>query len=98
MTVIEHEAIETPVEPDPVLLRALEVVRAGWCQRSFTGPGGTRCLVGALISATTAPTSIHEVVQWIGFADVDKAIVWNDTPGRTKEEVMELLERKAYGL
>lgn len=92
--------------PDPVLLRAAEILRErGFCQ----GPwrvGGPLCTAGAVGQAAeelgiVRPEMEARLLRLAGalggsaFPDVHS---WNDAPGRTADEVVEALERAAYGL
>ena len=89
-----------------VIERALELVRKGWTQRAnardasgnAVSPIGTEaccwCLDGALLVASDsaleylqASISVSEALGGKGY------IGWNDTPGRTQDEVVSLLER-----
>lgn len=70
----------------------------GWCQRSFRNEQGERCLAGAIgqFARDTqgeqwpwAATNAQEVV----IAKLGKCLIkWNDTDGRTKEQVLGLLD------
>jgi hypothetical protein len=92
--------------PDPVFLRAAEIVRErGFCQ----GPwrvGGPLCAAGAVGQAAEALgfarwemegrlLQFADALGGSAFLDVHS---WNDAPGRTAGEVAEALERAAYGL
>ena len=89
-----------------VIEKALELVRKGWCQRASArdasgnsvSPMDTEaccwCLDGALLVACdgmaeylTASRTVSEALGGKGY------IGWNDTPGRTQDEVVSLLER-----
>jgi len=73
----------------------------GWCQGYFakTATGGfvgTRhknavnfCLSGA---ASRAGVDAERVAKAMRFKDCMDMVAWNDTPGRTKEEVMQRIE------
>jgi hypothetical protein len=92
--------------PDPVLLRAAELVRGrGFCQGPWRR-GGPLCAAGAVGQAgeelgLIRPEMEVRILQFAralggsAFSDVHS---WNDTPGRTAGEVMEALQRAAYGL
>lgn len=123
---------------DKVLLRAAEIVEAGWCQYRYTMPAGTGlgdvltpnligigraqagvdrfCLMGALAKATmeikgldnkdATAMSIFGEHEMEGAVDrLDRRIMgrgqgllapWNDTPGRTADEVAALLRAEAH--
>jgi len=77
-------------------LRATRAVleRRGWCQKfRFDHTTGRCCLVGALelatndaLDAAVARRALTEIIQM-------HPAVWNDTPGRTVEEVYALIDR-----
>lgn len=71
----------------------------GWCQRAYARDASDRreswnsaratsfCLVGAAWrSGATEPRGL---AMRLGFVDCAAMVRWNDTPGRTKEEVMQ---------
>lgn len=70
--------------------------RGGWCQGRGRGPGGSKCLVMALVYATIKdadyPKAIEALESRLGKRPAD----WNDEPGRTKEEVIALLREAAH--
>lgn len=88
--------------PAALLRRAADLIDAdGWCQGVWMNSAGGRCLDGALGAvgfpddwdvyreareALTTPELVEGVVGPIG---------WNDTPGRTQEEVTALLRSTA---
>ena len=110
----EVQAPEKLVEPDPVLLRAAEIVRERWCQHGWHPDGAdtrginTRCAGNAIVEAEGrfqdgAPTWTDGQRRFslaMGWGDwgATRMFLWNDTPGRTREEVAEALERAAYGV
>jgi hypothetical protein len=103
MVLLETESL---VEPDPVLLRAAEIVRErGLCQGPWRA-GGPLCAAGAVGEAGRdigLPRAEMEVrvlrfAHALGGAAVSDVHGWNDAPGRTVEDVAEALERAAYGL
>ncbi len=74
--------------------------RDGWCQGVGTDRAGRRCAIGA-ISATFSDdghaafdfrTAIYMANPGFGIAQ------WNDTPGRTAQEVIALFEKVEYKL
>jgi hypothetical protein len=59
----------------------------GWCQRTYFGPSGSTCLRGALVGSGASWDTINFVDSHIPTAS------WNDAPGRTVSEVMEMLDQ-----
>jgi hypothetical protein len=77
--------------------RAREIlVEEGWCQGHLRDSSGRHCLVGALMDATLAHSTrrFHRARDRVAF-EVGSPVDWNDCPGRTKEQVLELLETLA---
>jgi hypothetical protein len=97
---------EPLAEPDPVLLRAGEIVRErGLCK----GPwrlGGPLCAAGAVGEAAgefglkrgEMESRVLRFARTLGGSAVSDVHGWNDAPGRTADDVAEALERAAYGL
>jgi hypothetical protein len=97
---------EPMAEPDPVLLRAAEIVRErGFRQGPWRGHGPV-CAAGAVAEAgeelgLVRPEVEARLLQFAGalggcaFEDVHS---WNDAPGRSAGDVAEALQRAAYGL
>jgi hypothetical protein len=84
------------------LQAAAAIIRErGWCQNQGSDADGGCCLARALGEAERATGATGEFVlaamscMHIRSLGIKDAIKWNDTPGRTKEEVLELLERAA---
>jgi hypothetical protein len=97
---------EPLARPDPVLLRAAEIVRErGFCQGPWR-PGGPLCAAGAVSQAAeelgfVRPEMEARLLQFagaLGGSDVLDVHTWNDAPGRTAGEVAEALQRAAFGL
>ena len=105
---------EKPAEPKyPELLRAAEIVRERWCQHGYGGGPdtrdiNTRCAGNAILEAegrfqngspgwTDGQRRFSRAMGW-GKYGAREMFFWNDTPGRTREEVAEALERAAWGL
>ncbi|MDQ3856912.1 MAG: hypothetical protein M3327_00445 [Actinomycetota bacterium] len=97
---------ESPAEPDPVLLRAAEIVRErGLCQGPWRA-GGPLCAAGAVGVAgrelgLTDPEMDARILRFaraVGGSAFSDVHAWNDVPGRAAGEVAEALERAAYGL
>jgi len=77
------------------LLGAAQILRtSGWCQKHYY-VGETSCLVGAIRrscqTAIGAQEPLNMVKDFLGYSPV----VWNDMSGRTKEQVINLLETVA---
>jgi hypothetical protein len=77
------------------------ILTSGWHQGSYSGPAGQKCLLGALSDVTEKSDFIpihHFKNNWDSIIDVfnilglDAPSDWNDTPGRTEEEVLEMLD------
>jgi hypothetical protein len=92
--------------PDPVLLRAAEIVRErGLCQGPWR-PGGPLCAAGALgvagthlgLSRVEMEAVVFRFAHALGGSTVSDVHGWNDAPGRSAGDVAEALERAAYGL
>jgi len=78
------------------------LLQRGWRQGFPLAVGDERlCLAEALVVALgdtgqapgVALAAVNEAVRPLGFKDACEAIAWNDTPGRTLEEVLERLEQ-----
>jgi hypothetical protein len=108
-TSVEPRAPREPApfaEPDPVLLRAAEIVRErGLCQGPWRA-GGPLCAAGAIGEAGSdhglvraeMEALVLRFARVLGGSAVGDVHGWNDAPGRTVGEVAEALERAAYGL
>jgi hypothetical protein len=89
------------------LLNAAQYIRDnGWCQHKLELPSGEVCAYGAMSRATYGKEA-HTLSEAVGLFSkycVSAGLIqpngsfptWNDTPGRTKEEVIEALEKAAY--
>ena len=93
-------------EPDPVLLRAAEIVwERGLCQGPWRA-GGPLCAAGAVgeaggdlgLARTEMESRVLGFARALGGSAVSDVHGWNDAPGRSAGEVAEALERAAYGL
>lgn len=72
----------------------------GWCQYDEFNESGACCMNGAIIKATgveNAPSSpLYEVCcQEVGVSVGSLGAIFNDAPGRTKEEVLAIFDRIA---
>lgn len=105
MAIVEHEPQVEPKELDEIgaiLMRAADLLRGevGWCQGQVADAAGNRCVLGALVVASIETDKPH---LWkMSAAALRRSLgrapsVWNDQSGRTKEEVIEALERAAIG-
>lgn len=73
----------------------------GWCQGTLSNIEGQVCLVMALTLAAndaSVPTIVHTAVNtltdWVG----QHPALWNDQPGRTYEQVEDMLKSLAAHL
>jgi len=107
---IEYPDVQTRREPlatpDPVLLRAAEIVRErGFCQGPWRA-GGPLCAAGAVSQAAKdlgfvrpeMEARLRRFAAALGGVAVRDIHRWNDAPERTAGEVAEALQRAAYGL
>jgi hypothetical protein len=74
----------------------------GWIQGALGEPGGSRCAMGAIYSATSEYAYIEEDLwpdtpAFPGNA-LHRLAKFNDQPGRTAAQVIDLLESTALGL
>ena len=79
------------------LVCARDIIKEhGWIQRRLGSRNVGYCLVGALVKAVGTEklaTRLGGALDHLGrFTDGDTVPNWNDTEGRTREEVLELLE------
>lgn len=93
-------------DPDPVLVRAAEIVRErGLCQGPWAA-SGPLCAAGAVGEAagelglhrTEMEGKVLRFAGSLGGSTARDVHGWNDTPGRSAGDVAEALERAAYGL
>ena len=84
---------------DDLLLRAAEEVRKGWCQYEAEDAAGNVCVVGAFRRVAEElfgrpygySGGMTKLQRTIG----GSPIKWNNAPGRTAEEVAQMMERAA---
>jgi hypothetical protein len=97
---------EPLAEPNPVLLRAAELVRErGLCQGPWRA-GGPLCAAGAVsvaagdlgLSRAEMEGAVLRFARALGGSAPGDVHSWNDASGRNAEEVAGALERAAYGL
>lgn len=89
-------------ETGQVLLDAADYIeRHGWCQYIVEDNQGRVCIGGAISAA--ASNSDQDDLYVYALVRLDKYLhsyklvpFWNDTPGRTKEEVIAALRAAAY--
>lgn len=80
--------------PSLILEKALAVLRRrGWCQHSFSNHGRV-CAIGAIAvvlhgSPGSCGGPIRDLVEAV--IDGDSLVTFNDTPGRKKADVEQLL-------
>ncbi len=76
-----------------LLEAANKIETGGWCQGTIRRDG-CHCIMGALIAV--AKSEFGKALDSLRTTIAsDKIIIWNDTPGRTKEEVITALRRAA---
>lgn len=64
------------------------LVRDGWCQGEFNHPDGRHCLLGAF-----PKDERDDIINVLGTVIGSYRVVrWNDTPGRTFEQVLTVLD------
>lgn len=90
-----------------LLLRAADIIEShGWCQNSYTSAGGKLCLLGAVkVARGLTPEDAEDTEALVERAcervyvslGLRRVHIWNDEPGRTKEEVIAKLRSVALG-
>jgi hypothetical protein len=109
-TAIEYRGLVRQSEPlaqtDQVLLRAAGIVRErGLCQGPWRS-GGPLCVAGAVgqageelgLSRSDMKAHLLRFAGALGGSAFSDVHSWNDAPGRTATQVVEALQRAAYGL
>lgn len=83
-----------------VLRKAREVlVTDGWCQNELISSAGAHCAIGALHQAVEYKATVVPCILALRnvMSDPEKyhngLTKYNDTPGRTKEEILALYDR-----
>lgn len=80
----------------------------GWCQMTLRNPEGARCAVGALHKISGNTRLKRAAQEWLAmrlniFALANmyvgaQLVLWNDSPGRTIDEVIDLFKETAKDL
>ena len=92
--------------PAEVLRKAAEYLETyGWCQGYYRRDGGERCLMGAVAEVLHASSNGNNAAACRRYEEMKSAlrpsinqrepVNWNDTPGRTAEEVIAKLREVA---
>lgn len=67
--------------------------RQGWCQFEYgLYSGGARCATGAVLTVGGPSLNLDRINRLLGFGDNGWLTTWNDEPGRTKKQVLELFD------
>ncbi len=94
---------EAPIAPPPtldpwrqlLLEAAVLIERKGWCQKHLMDVKGRMCTIGAMTSVWDLESDwnmdVISLAQDKLTAVVGPLVEWNDTDGRTKAEVVEVL-------
>jgi hypothetical protein len=84
------------------LLQAADIIRErGWCQHVLVDPlSGGFCAEAAIRQAADGTPAKISLKSMPARALLEKRVetipIWNDAPGRTKEQVIEALEAAAF--
>lgn len=88
-----------------VLEAAAEVIEVkGWCQKESVDGEGRVCVLGAVQSADLlnrhplTVRAMRALRNRLGLVQNYDVIAWNDRPGRTEGEVLDLLKHTAKDL
>jgi len=108
MYVEEKKLGETNIDNvGQVLLEAADYIEwHGWCQHIAIGPAGKLCAVGALLHVAIpnikhstvwemSPLALSAFAKLRRYLGTDGIESWNDTRGRTKDEVVAALRAAA---
>lgn len=93
--------------PSKAIADAILIIQAnGWCQYDFENHNGAHCLVGAINHSIFNDSNGEGVCEARDRIDLKfevndriftrvgcSPISWNDTPGRTEKDVVDLLDR-----
>lgn len=92
----------TKIAVDPVvesLRRVREnLVKRGWVQGIGETADGRVCLGRAITRGNMSGFGIAAAQRALGFSGTPELVQWNDTKGRTKEEVFALIDRAIASL
>ncbi len=95
----EIKPITKPLEPwQQHMLEAAERIRTyGWLQRCYGNAAIGYCLLGAIFAnlPPEAGNAGNEAYLRFNRAIKMDATAWNDAPGRTKEQVLDMMETVA---
>ncbi len=98
---IISEMLPTVLAPeDQLLLDGAQRVRRGWCQGEISDDRGGVCLLGALLEVSashsgTLTNAEHKACDKVRNYVGSSIALFNDTPGRTAEEVASAMEAAA---
>lgn len=96
--------------PQEVLKKSAEILRtSGWCQGEYENQDGAHCLMGAMRAATGVDRlclreyehnnfyAARDFLDWYVYQKLNYCgiVNFNDTDGRTVEEVLALLDEAA---
>lgn len=72
------------------------ILKHGWVQHKAGSLGEGFCLVGAIVAVSSKRSTVYgngaDVYRFLSKFTDGSPVHWNDAPGRTREEVLELLE------
>lgn len=76
-----------------------EIRRRGWTQLQYADSEGHVCLAGALLTVCEDHVGKYLDLREVIYEELQMTPVrWNDSPGRTSSEVLDLLESMANKL
>jgi len=82
-----------------MLVSARNLLQSGWCQHVLHQAGDKHCALGALrVSADNPYHELYGCWHLEQTAGITNIVDWNDAPGRTQQEVVELFDRAIAGL
>jgi hypothetical protein len=99
VTITEHEPTTTSTldeETRRVLATAKGIVAAGWCQGNYTDGEGRYCAAGALgwrFDGNIDDSQREAFTALERLTGVGNLFHWNDAPGRTQQDVIDLIDR-----
>jgi hypothetical protein len=74
-----------------------EIAREGWAQGQYCGRYGGYCLMGWPFMNVEGDEAMQAFARALGFENDTQATMWNDRPGRTKEEVLARMDAAIQG-